>query len=185
MRALRFIAVSLLAFAVIEACKDSTPTSPSSRTVQAGKRTPGAVLASIEIPPVGGFSSQALSRASFSDDINVMFRLKHDGATTVVNVNDPSDAIMARISIQSNGALPWHTHPGPAIAMVVSGALTVVDGEGCAVDVYGAGSAFVDPGNGHVHTAFNATGAETVVYVTYLDVPLGQSPLITASNPGC
>ena len=92
---------------------------------------------------------------------------------------------MARVTIQPGGALPWHTHPGPAIASVASGGLTLVDGEGCLVRAYPAGTAFVDPGRGHVHTAYNATNVETVVYVTYLDVPAGQSPLVPAPDPGC
>jgi hypothetical protein len=36
-----------------------------------------------------------------------------------------------------------------------------------------------------VHVGLNTTSAETVLYVTYLDVPVGQSPLIVASAPGC
>ena len=145
-----------------------------------------AAAAPVTIPPVGGFASQVLSRGTFVDDINVLFRLKAErGATTVVNVDDPSEMVMARITIQAGGALPWHTHPGPAMVTVTAGQLTVVDGEGCEVRRYSAGQAFVDPGQGHVHTAFNAGAGEMVLYVTYLDVPTGQSPLVPVANPGC
>ena len=179
--------VPLLASLVLAACNDGAPTSStSSGPAHSAKRSPAAASAgTVTIPPTGGFSSEVLSRGAFTDDINIMFRLKLDRATTVVHVDDPSDVVMARITIQPGGALPWHTHPGPAIVSVASGELTIVHEEGCLVRRYPAGTALVDPGQGHVHIGFNATGVETVVYVTYLDVPPGQSPLVPASNPGC
>ena len=187
MRAPQFAVVPLLAALAVAACKDGAPTSsPSSPPAHAAKRSsPGAPTAAITIPPTGGFSSQVLSRGSFIDDINIMFRIKLDRATTVVHVDDPSDVVMARITIQPGGALPWHTHPGPAIVSVASGELTIIHAEGCLVRPYPAGTALIDPGQGHVHIGFNAGAVETVVYVTYLDVPTGQGPLVPAPNPGC
>jgi quercetin dioxygenase-like cupin family protein len=187
MRPLRFVALATLAGAAIAACKDSAPTSSVSSPPEyaAIRSAGGSSVAADAIPPVGGFSSVVLSRSHFLDDINITFRLKPNEATTVVHVSDPSEAVMARVTIQPGGALPWHTHPGPAIASVASGALTIVDGESCLVREYSAGTAFVDTGRGHVHTGYNATNVETVVYVTYLDVPTGQSPLVTAPDPGC
>ena len=187
MRRLRVAVATLLATTAVAACKDGAPTSSasSSRTHAAKRSSAGAPTAAITIPPTGGFSSQVLSRGSFIDDINIMFRIKLDRATKVVHVSDPSDLVMARITIQPGGALPWHTHPGPAIVSVASGELTIVHAEGCLVRRYPAGTAFVDPGQGHVHIGFNAGAVETVVYVTYLDVPTGQGPLVPAPNPGC
>jgi hypothetical protein len=43
----------------------------------------------------------------------------------------------------------------------------------------------MDAGEGHLHAAFNSGATETVVHVTYLDVPAGQSAPVPASNPGC
>ena len=165
----------------------SLASTASSSPLRAASRSPGASAAAVTIPPIGGFKSEPLSRGSFVDDIDVMFRLKEEGgATTVVHVSDPSDMVMARITIQPGGALPWHTHPGPALVTVAVGELTVVDGEGCEARRYAAGKAFMDPGQGHVHTAFNATGVETVVYATYLDAPPPPaSPLVPVQNPGC
>ena len=188
MRALRLLAVTLLVSAAIAACNDRSPTSTSSTSsppaYDAARASGPPSVLSTPLPPVGGFVSQVLSRGRFVDDIDMTFRIKF-GATTVVHVNDPSDVVMARITIQPNSALPWHTHPGPAIVSVAAGELTIVDGDGCAVRPYGAGTAFMDEGRGHVHTGFNATNVETVVYVTYLDVPAGQSPLVPTANPGC
>lgn len=163
---------------------------PSARVVpslaHASSRASAGAHPGLVIPPVGGFASQVLSRGTFVDATDVTFRLKAErGATTVVHVDDPSQMVMARITIRAGGALPWHTHPGPAMVTVAAGELTLVDGESCEVRRYATGMAFVDPGQGRVHTAFNATGGETVVFVTYLDVPAGQSPLVPARNPGC
>ena len=92
---------------------------------------------------------------------------------------------MARITIVPGGALPWHTHPGPAMVTVAAGQLTVVDSHECAVRRYSAGASFMDTGQGHVHTAFNAGDVDMVLYVTYLDVPAGQSPLVPTQGPSC
>ena len=196
MRALPSLTASVLACAAIAACSDRTPTSAASSTSSSSSTSPplayegarGSAPPSVlttPLPPVGGFTSQVLARGGFLDDIVMTFRIKLDRATTVVHVPDPSDVIMARITIQPNSALPWHTHPGPAIATVASGQLTIVDSGGCEVRRYGAGTAFMDEGRGHVHTAFNGSDVETVIYVTYLDVPSGQGPLVPAANPGC
>jgi hypothetical protein len=177
----------ILAAVTFTACKDTAPTaSASTRSAHAGLHSASAALAaSVTIPPVGNFTSEVITRASFTDDIDVTFRQKLDRATDVVHVNDPSQVVMAKITIAPGGALPWHTHPGPAIVSVQSGELTIVHAEGCHVGSYPAGTGLVDLGQGHVHTGFNATQQATVVYVTYLDVPAGQSPLVPTSNPGC
>ena len=192
MRAFRFLAITLLAIVALAGCKDSAPTSTTSSTsatsVQAtrdGNHSPSPSGGTVVIPTAGGFVSQALSRGNFPDDIDITFRLKLHHGTTVVHVNDPSQVVMAKITIPPNSTLPWHTHPGPAIVSVLSGQLSVVDGEGCTLHEYDAGKAFVDPGNGHVHIGFNSTDVETVVYVTYLDVPALHSPLVPVANPGC
>lgn len=186
-------AVTLLATLGFVACRDDAPTAtrtaaPSaaaaslSASRDAAERT--AVASAIPVLPVG-FTSVPLARGSFRDEIHLLLRLKDDRATKVVNVDDPSDMVMSQITVRPNFTLPWHTHPGPAFVTVKSGALTVVDGESCAARTYTAGESFVDPGNGHVHVAYNVGAVDMVLYVTYLDVPAGQSPLIPAANPGC
>ena len=190
MRAPRLLVIPLLASAAIGACNDRPPTSSTSSSssvpsAYAAARGGAPEVLATPLPPVGGFVSQPLTRGGFPDDIDMTFRIKFGRATTVVHVPDPSDLVMAKITIQPNSALPWHTHPGPAIASVAAGELTIVDSDGCEVRRYGAGTAFMDEGRGHAHTGFNATNVETVVYVTYLDVPAGQSPLVPIANPGC
>lgn len=181
MRIRSFPALALLAAI---GCKDASATSPSASSLS-NRGARGQASANIEIPAPNGFVSTVLARGSFTDEIDATFRLKLHHATNVVHVDDPTQMVMAKITIAPRGALPWHTHPGPALVTVAAGEITIVDGEGCEVHRYPAGTSFMDAGQGHVHTGFNATTVETTVYVTYLDVPVGQSPLVPVSNPGC
>jgi len=171
-------------------CRDADATAPSqaARSLSA-RSTPVAYARQTEplnfaIPAPNGFVSTVLARGSFSDAIDATFRIK-DGATKVVHVDDPTQMVMAKVTIAAGGSLPWHTHPGPALVTVTAGELTLVDGDACGVRRYPAGTSFMDPGQGHVHVGLNTASAEMVLYVTYLDVPVGQSPLIVAPAPGC
>ncbi|MFL5617330.1 MAG: cupin domain-containing protein [Gemmatimonadaceae bacterium] len=134
---------------------------------------------------MGGFVSTLLARGSFVDQINLKLRLDRDPGTDVVQVNDMGDMVMSRVTIEPNHSLPWHSHPGPAFVTVTAGTLTVLDGDTCEARTYGVGASFIDPGQGHVHVGFNAGGTEMVLYVTYVGVPAGTSPLIPTANPGC
>jgi quercetin dioxygenase-like cupin family protein len=174
----------VLALLAAVGCRDAAATSPSASS-HSGRGARASGTADIEIPAPNGFVSTALSRGSFTDPIDAMFKIKMHGGTTVVHVDDPTQMVMAKITIAPRGALPWHTHPGPALVTDASGEITIVNGEGCGVHRYAAGSSFMDAGQGHVHTGFNAGSTEIVVYVTYLDVPVGQSPLVPVENPGC
>jgi hypothetical protein len=68
---------------------------------------------------------------------------------------------------------------------VASGELTVIHETDCVTRRYAAGSALVDLGQRNVHIGFNDSMVETVLYVTFLDVPSGQGPTIAAPDPGC
>jgi quercetin dioxygenase-like cupin family protein len=184
MRIAQLATITLLA-TLATSCRDADATAPS----QAARSHAAAYDRKIEplditIPAPNGFVSTVLARGSFSDAIDATFRIK-DGATKVVHVDDPTQMVMARITFAAGAALPWHTHHGPALVTITAGELTLVDGDDCGVRRYAAGASFMDPGQGHVHVALNTTTAETVLYVTYLDVPVGQSPLVVAPAPGC
>jgi quercetin dioxygenase-like cupin family protein len=87
---------------------------------------------------------------------------------------------MQQIIFAPGGHSGWHSHPGPAVVLIKSGALTFYQEEGgnCVSRTYSAGQALVDPGQGHAHLALNTGGGETEVWVTYFDVPAGGSPRI-------
>jgi quercetin dioxygenase-like cupin family protein len=86
--------------------------------------------------------------------------------------------------VQPGAQFPWHSHAGPVVVTVVSGELTYVAADDCRERKYPAGTAFVDPGQGHVHTAFNGTEGVTVFVATFYGAP-AEGPLIIPASPRC
>src|ERR687897_2835780 len=124
------------------------------------------------------------SRAVFTDDVDLKFKIKLDGqATRVVNVKDPSRTLVAKFTVPPGAHFPWHSHAGPVVVNVTQGELTYVDAEDCADRLYAAGTAFVDAGHGHVHTAFNHTNQDTVIVATFYEAPASGPLLIPAQAP--
>jgi len=135
-------------------------------------------------PPIVG--EPLTGRAVFVDDIGLKIKISHDGSeTTVVNSREPSHTAVVRYTVQPGAQFPWHTHAGPVMVNVVSGALTYIDPEeGCAERTYTAGQAFVDAGHGHVHSAFNPTGSPTILIATFFEAP-ASGPLLIPADPAC
>jgi hypothetical protein len=75
------------------------------------------------------------------------------------------------------------------IVNVVEGELVYVRADDCVERSYSGGAAFVDPGRGNVHTAFNATDGETVLVATFTEVtadgPLTITDGVTAPADNC
>jgi quercetin dioxygenase-like cupin family protein len=139
-------------------------------------------------PPQPPIATEFLtSRAVFTDAVDAKFKIKRDGqATTVVNTDDASRTVVARFTVQPGAQFPWHTHPGPVIVNVTQGELVYVRADDCSQRPYPAGTAFVDPGHGHVHSAFNPTGQPTVFVATFYEAPAEGPLLIPAQAPaGC
>ena len=133
-------------------------------------------------PPI---ATEFLSgRAVFTDDIDLNVKIKLNGrATSVVNVPDPSRTVVAKITVQPGAKFGWHTHPGPVVANVNEGELVYVNADDCVERSYPTGTAFVDPGGGHVHNAFNPTAGETVVVATFFAAPATGPLTIPADGP--
>jgi quercetin dioxygenase-like cupin family protein len=104
----------------------------------------------------------------------------------VTRGNQPYDAVAQHITIAPGGHTGWHTHPGNAVAIVKSGALTIYDGDdrSCEGRDYTAGDVYIDPGYGHVHIGRNEGTTPLEIVVTYLDVPLGGGVRIDSADPG-
>ena len=100
--------------------------------------------------------------------------------TDVLDLRDLSRTVIARITVQPGAQFPWHTHPGAVIVNVAQGELVYVEASDCIERPYPAGTAFLDPGRGHVHTAFNRTAGATVIYATFFEVPAEGPLTITA-----
>lgn len=128
--------------------------------------------------PGSGTVGVVVARAAFADDVNVELSLKDDlrGRETV-HVRNAEDTVVQQIIFAPGGHSGWHSHPGPAVILIKSGGLTFYQEEGgrCVSRTYSAGEALVDPGQGHVHLAWNTSVGDTEVWVTYFDVPAGSS----------
>lgn len=101
-----------------------------------------------------------------------------------INTKGESDLHVLENRIAPGGSFGWHSHPGPSLVIVKSGALTLYHGDDpkCTPHVVAAGSGFVDNG-GDVHLVRNEGSIETVVYVTSL-VPRGAARRIDQPSPG-
>jgi quercetin dioxygenase-like cupin family protein len=136
----------------------------------------GIVPSSAQVPPP--IVLEPLSpRSSFTDPITAQFKVKLDGRRThVIKSRDLSRSVVARITVQPGAMFPWHTHAGPVVVNVAQGELVYVSADDCVERPYPAGTAFVDPGRGHVHTAFNRGADVLVFYATFFEVP-AEGPL--------
>ena len=144
------------------------------------------VAAAQEPPPPPIAAEPLTSRAVLPDDVDLKFKIKLDGdRTVVVNVEEPSRTVVVKYTVQPGAQFPWHSHAGPVVVNIVSGALTYIDAETCSGRTYSTGEAFVDPGQGHVHSATNPTSSPTVFIATFFDAPEAGSLLIPANDPGC
>jgi quercetin dioxygenase-like cupin family protein len=140
---------------------------------------------SAQAPPPPIATEFLTGRAVFTDNVTLKVKIKQDGQKTqVVNVRDPSRTVVARFTVQPGAQFPWHSHRGPVVVNVVSGELTYVAADDCVERAYPAGTAFVDPGQGHVHTAFNDTNGVTVFVATFFSAP-AEGPLLDPASPGC
>jgi quercetin dioxygenase-like cupin family protein len=123
-------------------------------------------------------------RALFTDDVDLKLKVRLDRhSRTVVKAKDPSRTLVARFTVQPGAQFPWHSHAGPVIVNVTQGELVYVPAEDCAERAYPAGTAFVDPCHGHVHSAFNPADQETVFVATFYEAPADGPLLIPAQAP--
>ncbi|MBD0282325.1 MAG: cupin domain-containing protein [Thermoleophilaceae bacterium] len=149
-------------------------------------------------------SEPLTGRAVFTDDVDLKLKIKlqgekralhgwkralhgwkhalHGGKRVVVKAKDPSRTFVARFTVQPGAQFPWHTHPGPVIVNVTQGELVYVAADDCVERSYPAGTAFVDPGHGHAHTAYNPTGAPTVFVATFFEAPAAPAPLLIPAD---
>jgi quercetin dioxygenase-like cupin family protein len=101
-----------------------------------------------------------------------------------ISTKGESDLHVVENTIAAGGSFGWHSHPGPSLVIVKTGALTLYRGDDptCTPQVVEAGSGFVDNG-GDVHLVRNEGSVVTVVYVTSL-VPRGAPRRIDEPSPG-
>lgn len=190
MRTSQIMAAAIVGGMTAAGCGEGTPTAAEPPVPSALEQLltgwPGMnAMVSGDVAVPGGFTVEPLARGGFPDKIDATFRIKLNSRTTVSYVQDPSNVLVAKITFEPGGSIGWHTHPGPVIVAVASGALSIINASDCVHRVYAVNQAFVDPGQGNVHVGFNDTDAETIVYATFLAVPAGQPATVPAADPGC
>lgn len=132
--------------------------------------------ASEPIPPIA--IEVLAGHSTFPDQVSLTLKRKLASANTeVLHVSDRNTIVVARLTVQPGAQFPWHTHPGPAVASVVSGDLVYQQESDCIERRYMSGESFIDPGNS-VHTAWNAGAEPTVIVVTFYGVPDGGAVTI-------
>lgn len=141
--------------------------------------------ASADPPPIS--VEPLTTRTVFTDDVAAKFRVKLDGHETEVRSSQaPLRTVTAKLTVQPGAVFPWHTHPGPVLVSVTDGELVYLPASDCVSRPYPAGTAFVDPGRGIVHTAYNRGAVPTIAIATFFDVgesgPLSITEGITAPD---
>jgi hypothetical protein len=104
----------------------------------------------------------------------------------VLHVLNAQDTVVQQIVFGPGGHTGWHSHPGPVVVLVAQGELTLYSSEDptCTGRTYSGGQAFIDQGQGHVHIGRASATENTVLWVTYFDVPPGQPFRQDAADPG-
>src|SRR5687768_7665713 len=177
---MRTMTMAMVLMAVAAAsCSDSAPTAASAA------ENPGrSVSANVQAPPLPIAVELLTARHPFTDDIGVQVRVKPSGRPTeVVNLKDGSHIAVLKFTVQPGVRFPWHSHPGLVMVTITQGELVFVYADDCVERRYPTGTAFVDPGFGNVHYAFNPTGGELVIVATFLGVPNAPAALTNPVSP--
>ena len=144
-----------------------------------------AVAPVLATPPCG-VVSETLSVGHYpSGLLNLMCKDADLGWKLKTKVKGDSDVYVTRHTFQPGQHTGWHTHPGPSLITVVSGALAVYDGDDptCTPTIYEAGESFTDIGCGDVHLVRNEGNVEAVDIAVQI-VPLGALRRIDVPDPG-
>jgi quercetin dioxygenase-like cupin family protein len=143
----------------------------------------------VQATPGEGVTSTTLAVGRFADiDATTLTDIDPGTSTDFwqarLKTKGSTDIYVLENRIAPGGTFGWHSHPGPSLVVVKTGALTLylASDPTCTGHVVTAGSGFVDNG-GDVHVVRNEGSVETVVYVTSL-VPEGFTRRIDQLAPG-
>jgi quercetin dioxygenase-like cupin family protein len=98
-----------------------------------------------------------------------------------------NDVVTNKNTFAPGGNSGWHSHPGTVLLVIQSGQLTVftepVGGGKCSVHTFKAGQVFLEQPKDEQNTVNTGT-VDTVLAVTFFNVPHGGSTRIDRTNPG-
>ena len=153
------------------ACKDTTTPRELSK---AGVGEPSFTVAV-------GFTGATVARGNLGA---FHIKSKTDDYDVDLKSKDNSDVLVTNLAIAAGGHSGWHSHPGPVLVIVKTGAVTLYHANDptCTGTRYTAGSVFVEAG-GVVHIARNEGSVdETMVASSFL--PAGAPGRIDEEAPG-
>ncbi|MGK2962276.1 MAG: cupin domain-containing protein [Gemmatimonadaceae bacterium] len=129
-----------------------------------------------------GYQSALLGRSTVVEGFKV--KRKTGRWEMDIHAKDPTDVIVASLTIQPGGHSGWHSHPGPGFVQVISGTVHFYEAAdaSCVPTVVSVGEAWLDRGE-TPHIVRNETGDPVTLLVTVF-VPPGSAPRIDEPAPG-
>jgi quercetin dioxygenase-like cupin family protein len=124
------------------------------------------VGAAFATPGVGILSSTVHARGTLGED-----QLINSKSGVHLKTKGSVDVVTQQVVMAGGGSTGWHSHPGPVLVTVKSGALRLIyaDDLTCKGTVYEAGDSFIDRGDAVTHIARNESPTEPVeLWTTYL-----------------
>ena len=109
-----------------------------------------------------------------------------DAFARILHSKDGMDVFVNHVRYAPGVSSGWHNRPGPIIANVVAGRVTVYNSydKGCIPHTYGPGQGWIEPGPPHSHDVRNEGSVPVDFYVTLL-LPAGvDTTLILVPDPG-
>jgi quercetin dioxygenase-like cupin family protein len=139
------------------------------------------VVAPALATPQSGVTSAPIADGTF-DELDVSTKTGRWKAR--IDTKGASHLYVVQNTVIPGGTFGWHSHPGPSLVIVVSGAATEYeeDDPTCTPHVHPAGSTFVDSGGASGHLVRNEGGVDLVVVVARL-VPEGAAQRDNLPNP--
>lgn len=141
----------------------------------------------VATPSSGIVTSPVQARASFVNSTDLKFTVRLPTGDKVTQVTNAQETVIQQIVIAPGGTTGWHSHPGPVVVLIKAGRMAFYDSDSptCTPRFYDAGQAFIDAGQGHVHTARNESATDNLeLWATYFDAPVGGAFRVDAANPG-
>jgi quercetin dioxygenase-like cupin family protein len=137
---------------------------------------------------MGSGTSQATAPSNFGASFTYRATVDpyhFDSDNFKVYQKDQQDVVMRELTIAPGGNSGWHSHPGPVYVLVAQGTLSNynADDPTCTAQTIAAGEGFVEP-PGNVHMVRNEGTTTAVLFVTFVDVPVGGAFRIDAPRPG-
>ena len=124
---------------------------------------------SVQATPGTGTSLENLGRATLGP-----FRIILESEPDPLSA-DTTDVTTHKVTMEVDGNSGWHIHPGLTFGIITQGQVefTRFTKDGCVKQVFGSGEGFVEPAN-EVHIARNVGEEQLVMYLTRLNIPVGE-----------